>query len=304
MLAANIWRRIKSRSSKVFKNPEAILDKAIRDGLPKIVHGPCRYLVTKKFPDGEAQKVAATVEARRKEIATTLKGPIEIIYSPKPGSAVNPERPAEGERLLFSAERVANTGKNAQWGGFLYLCARQAGARSGIELGACAGLSAYYLASAPNMEQLITIEGSSALADVARETLRPVADRARVVTALFNEALDDLLPEMKDIDLVYIDGHHEKVATLTYFERLKPILAPGALVLFDDISWSQDMRDGWDTICQMAGMSDCIDLGAVGVCIWDPEVAKARVWDLRSMAGFSGVGKPHGWDKKAGTIVD
>ena len=154
------------------------------------------------------------------------------------------------------------------------------------------------------MERHITIEGSSALADVARETLRPLGDKVRVVNALFNEALDDLLPEMKDIDLAYIDGHHEKIATLTYFERLKPILAPGAIVLFDDISWSQDMREGWDTICQMAGMSDCVDLGAVGVCIWNPNVAKARVWDLRSMAGVSGVGKPHGWNKKAGTIVD
>ena len=304
MLPIKFLRRISSRFSKIFKNPEAILANAIKDGLPEVVHGPCRYLVTKTFPDAEAQRVADTVEKRRKEIATTLKEPIEIIYSPKPGSADNPERPAEGARLLFSAERVANTGKNAQWGIFLYLCAREAGARKGIELGSCAGLSAYYLSLTPSMERLITIEGSAALADVARETLRPLGEKTQVVNALFNAALDDMLPNMKDIDLAYIDGHHEKVATLTYFERLKPVLAPGALVLFDDISWSQDMREGWDAICQMAGMSDCIDLGVVGVCIWNPKADKARVWDLRSMVGVSGVGKPHGWDKKAGTIVD
>jgi predicted O-methyltransferase YrrM len=184
------------------------------------------------------------------------------------------------------------------------LVACEARARSAIELGACAGLSGYYLGAAPTMERLITIEGSAALAEVARNTLAPLGGRAQVIAALFNDALDDLLPGCAPIDLAYIDGHHEKIATLTYFERLKPVLSDGAILLFDDISWSQDMRDGWDQICAMPRLSHCIDLGVVGLCIWDPTATRAKVWDLRQMVGATGVGKPHGWDKQAGEMVD
>lgn len=39
------------------------------------------------------------------------------------------------------------------------------------------------------------------------------------------------------VDLAYIDGDHEKVATIRYFERIKPHLNPDAVVIFGDISW-------------------------------------------------------------------
>ena len=276
----------------------AALDKAIRDGLPSPLLAPCRYLVTGAFPDDSSRRVAEAVEARRDEISA-MRDPVEIIYSPEPGSVTDWDRPSEGETLLFSPARVASTGKSARWGGFLYLVAREFGCRSGIELGACAGLSAYYLGSA--VERLVTVEGSAALADIARETVAPLPG-VRVVNALFNDALDAVGEDR--FDLAYIDGHHEQMATLRYFERLQPSLEPGGVILFDDISWSQDMRDGWERVCAMPDLSDCVDLGEVGLCIWRPGVAKARVWDLRRIAGSRGVGRPHGWGRKPMELVE
>ena len=135
MPATTISGKVKSLIDRAFQNPRSMLEKAISDGLPEIVHEPCRYLISGEFPDQESQAVAERVESRRAEIATTLEGPIEIIYSPKPGSAETPDRPEEGSRLLFTPERVASTGKNAQWGGFLFMCARSASSRTAIELG-------------------------------------------------------------------------------------------------------------------------------------------------------------------------
>jgi hypothetical protein len=304
MTPINFYGKARALISKVVHQPGALLNKAIADGMPQIAIVPCRYLIDGTLPDVNSRDVAEIVEARRRNIASSLEGPIEIIYSPKPGSAGDPSRPTEGERLLFSPERVANTGKNAYWGGFLHLTAREAQARSAIELGACAGLSAYYLGSVPSMERLITIEGSAALARIARDTLRPLGTKVHVINALFNDALDELVPGCAPIDFAYIDGHHERVATLTYFERLKAVLASGAVILFDDISWSQDMRDGWNEISRMPSISHCIDLGVVGLCIWEPGATQARIWDLRPIVGVSAVGNPHGWDKKAGEIVD
>src|SRR6185312_4343070 len=114
---------------------------------------------------------------------------------------------------------------------------------AGLELGACAGISAIYLSSAPQMKSLITVEGSAPLAGLAAESLQPFS-HARVVNALFDDAIDAELPGVK-LDLAYIDGHHEKVATIHYFNKIRPYLQPGAVVIFDDVSWSRDMREAW-----------------------------------------------------------
>lgn len=303
MSASAIYRRFVKLLRNPFRNPQALLAKAIKDGLPQVAIAPLRFVVD-GILDPETKRVEETVEARRMEISTKLEGPIEIIYSPKPGSMANSTRPVEGDRLYFSAKRVANTGKDKFWGIFLHLIARETGARSAIELGACAGLSAYYLGLSPSIERLITIEGSSALADIARDTLSPLGERAHVITGLFNDVLDEIIPDCVHFDLAYIDGHHEKIATLNYFERLKPVLSGDAVVLFDDISWSQDMRDAWNEICAMPCISDCIDLGAVGVCLLNPAASRPRIWDLRQLSGVTSVGNPHGWDLKPGQVVE
>ena len=295
------WKRIGTHLDR--RKKAAFLGDLQRRGFPAALVCPTTYLVTRRA-DAQTVRVSAAAEARRAEIAATPGEPIEIIYSPKPGSARNCERPAEGARLLFSYDRVAHTGKDAKWCTFLLLCARESRARTVVELGACAGISAYYLASAPSVERLVTVEGSAALADIARETLRPVADRADVHNGLFDDALDRLLPGLGEVDFAYIDGHHESVATMHYFRRMKPRLAKGAWVLFDDISWSSDMRDGWNAIVAMPGFSHCVDYGTVGVCLWSGEDTVGRVWDLRSISGHTAIGSPHGWGLDAGSVAD
>lgn len=280
------------------------LDVHIQKGLPVGLVEACRFIATRSYPDERSREVADAAEARRREIALSGADPIEIIYSPKPGSASDKEHPEEGARLLFSPQRVASTGKDQDWGSFLYLCARDAGARQVIELGACAGISTFYLASAPSVERLVTIEGSPALAEIASKTVAPFGQTVEVVPQLFNHALDHVLPEMPAIDLAYIDGHHEKVATIRYFERIRPNLRPGALVIFDDIMWSHDMREAWEFIISTSGFADCVDLGAVGVCLWDGKTSTARVWDLREVSGHTLIGNPHGWDRQEGELVN
>jgi predicted O-methyltransferase YrrM len=164
-------------------------------------------------------------------------------------------------------QQIANTGKKQKWATALLLLAKEIKASKAIELGSCAGLSARYIASAESITELITVEGSEELSIIATETLKH-NHNARVVNALFDDALDtELTNKGKDFDLAYIDGHHEKAATIHYFKRLLPYLKPGALVLFDDVSWSYDMREAWDELSAHPEFSHAIDFGVVGACI-------------------------------------
>jgi predicted O-methyltransferase YrrM len=93
---------------------------------------------------------------------------------------------------------------------------------------------------------LWTIEGSPQVAAIADETLRTLnfASRASVIRGPFHQKLLPTIVERR-FDLVFVDGHHDGAATLRYFEQIKPRLQRGAIVIFDDIEWSDDMRRAW-----------------------------------------------------------
>lgn len=270
-----------------------------RRRIPLVIIPALEYLVfgeTKR----EVKKNANKIEKVRKKIADYDEESIEILYSPQPGSSdyqsKQESRPAPGQKMEFSMEQVANTGKDRRWGIVLHLLARSACCETILELGACAGISGSYLASSPHCQRFITVEGSAALAELAKDTIDRFADRAEVYNLLFDDALDKVLPELDSIDFAFIDGHHEKRATIHYWKRIKPNLADSAVVIFDDISWSYDMREAWNYLSRKGGFSHAMDLGVVGVCLWRGEETETTYWNLQPVVGGKEIGDPHGWD--------
>lgn len=269
----------------------------VRKGLPPRLTPMINYLVSGRA-ESCAESAADAAEKRRSEIAAS-GGNVPVLYSPKPGTcgkdAGIEARPQPGRALQFSAQRVAATGKDRRWGTSLYLLARGFNASVVFELGACAGISAMYLASVPGVKKLITVEGSKALADIARESLKN-HENAVVINALFDDALNDA---PRGIDFAFVDGHHEMVATIHYFNRLVPCLVPGAVVVFDDVSWSRDMRAAWDTLSRRKEFSHAIDLGVMGICIVKSErespLSAPAYWDLQPIVGRCPIGNPQGW---------
>ncbi|WP_423818437.1 class I SAM-dependent methyltransferase [Salinimicrobium sp. TIG7-5_MAKvit] len=51
-----------------------------------------------------------------------------------------------------------------------------------------------------------------------------------------------------NFDLLYIDGNHQKEATLSYFEKLLPTVHNNSVMIFDDIHWSKGMEEAWEEI--------------------------------------------------------
>ncbi|UZH54849.1 class I SAM-dependent methyltransferase [Salinimicrobium tongyeongense] len=49
-------------------------------------------------------------------------------------------------------------------------------------------------------------------------------------------------------DLIYIDGNHQKEATLSYFKKLLPTVHNDSVMIFDDIHWSKGMEEAWEEI--------------------------------------------------------
>lgn len=139
-----------------------------------------------------------------------------------------------------------------------------------LELGTCLGLSAAYQAAAlaeNGAGRLVTLEGGAALADHARRHLDALELTAEVevVTGPFAETLPDVLLRLAPVDYVFLDGHHDPVATARYVDVLLPHLARPALLVLDDIAWSVGMRRAWRALVAHPEVTAHADLLVIGL---------------------------------------
>ncbi len=281
----------------------------ISDGFPALMRDPVLFLTGWK-PGAAVSEWITRIEQIRADIAAQGQQKVGILYSPPPISSGETDtqnlRPMPGKSVEFTMEQIAHLGKDDKWGAFLHLCAKSIRAQAILEMGACAGISGCYLASSPDCRQFVTIEGSPALAQLAEKSLSKVTCNAVVHNALFDAGLDQIFSQLQHpIDFAFIDGHHEKLATIHYFQRLQPKLNTPSMVVFDDISWSGNMRDAWRIIAASEGLTHAIDLGNVGVCIWDGATERPRYWDLQPLVGRVPIGDSGvGWSRTAGVILD
>jgi predicted O-methyltransferase YrrM len=179
---------------------------------------------------------------------------------------------AKGGRVVRRlGELCRSASKPQQWATALFKIVRTLRPRVALELGTCLGISAAYQASALRLNgsgKLITLEGSPAVAEIARRTLAGLAlENSEVVVGRFADSLPDVLTKLSgEIDYVFVDGHHDERATLDYFEQIRPHLAAGAIVIFDDIEWSMGMRRAWATVSAHPALSEAVSTGPMGIC--------------------------------------
>jgi predicted O-methyltransferase YrrM len=161
--------------------------------------------------------------------------------------------------------------KSAFWCRLLFTLVRTLRPRTCIEMGTAVGISAAYQAAALAMNghgHLVTLEGAGSLADVAKTNFRQLGlDTVTVVVGRFQDTLSGILRRSSPVDYVFVDGHHDERATLAYFEQLLPFLADNALLVFDDIAWSEGMRRAWKAIASSPRAGIAVDLGPVGLCL-------------------------------------
>jgi len=297
----NFIRRIKAY---FFANKRKKVYIALADEINDVRLNPMlQFLLLNKLAFQDKEKIA-TIERLRSSLYKDGNPLIPVYYSPKPGSSGSVDHPSNtlshGEIIYFSAKWIAKvTSKNSYWATVLYLCAEHSKAKQILELGSCAGISGAYMLSSSAVEHLFTIEASQNLAKIAQCTLDKIKKGGLVINSFFSKGMQFLFKENNlKFDLVYIDGHHEKVATLKYYEMIKPYLNSTALVIFDDIYWSKDMSEAWEIIKNMPGFKICIDIGMFGLCVWDNATLLPKYVSLSEYTyGLKKWkhGKPHGW---------
>lgn len=137
-----------------------------------------------------------------------------------------------------------------------------------FELGSGVGLSGVCLGLAmPPDARLDTIEGNSDTVKVARRTIASagLSQRATVHAGRFEDVLGDVLADAAPVDFLFIDGHHQEDPTQRYFEQALDHLSSGAVIVLDDIHWTDGMTRAWNRIRERPEVAFSVDAGGLGV---------------------------------------
>lgn len=141
-----------------------------------------------------------------------------------------------------------------------------------LELGTSLGIMTAYLAAAREEATVHTIEGNPSLSTIAQDNAGRLALKNIVFhTGRFSDILPELIENPCSIDFILIDGDHRGDALREYFTMLKPALSSNAIVMIDDIRWSEDMYEAWKAILQDPDVTCSLDYFSFGLLFFSKD---------------------------------
>jgi len=232
------------------------------------VHSPFVYrLIDKVIYDFEPKKVYAGIEALRKQLLNDKRS-IQVTDLGA-GSKVNND---QTKKISDIARNALKPRRLAQ---LLYRLAADLKPLNIIELGTCLGITTVYLQNASPKAKVYSLEGSPETAAVALETFQKAGlTNIAEITGNFDDTLPGVIKELDQLDFVFVDGNHQRDATIKYFEWCLAKVHEDTMLIFDDIYWSEGMKEAWQEIKAHPRVTVTVDLFWIGLVFFKKGQAK------------------------------
>lgn len=144
-----------------------------------------------------------------------------------------------------------------------------------LEMGTSLGISGAYMSLGHPHARCISLEGSAEIARVAQQTtLQCNCSHIDIRIGQFSQTLLQALEDLGTVDFVFVDGNHQKDATIEYFETIFPYCNEHTILVFDDIYWSQGMLEAWQHIIADTRVRISIDLCKLGIVFFRTGIVK------------------------------
>ncbi len=239
------------------------------------MHSPFIFhFITHVLNDKTVYPEYARVEAMRQQLLTDQT--VLTIDDFGAGSSVS----NTNRRTVASIAK--NAAKPKKFGQLLYRIANIYRPKTILELGTSLGISTAYLSLANPDARVITLEGSTAIADKAKQNFQTLhLDSITLVKGNFDEKLASIVGGLSTVDLAFIDGNHRREPTERYFQQLLPKLNNESILVFDDIHWSREMEEAWETIKEHPSVRCTVDLFFIGIVFVRKEFKEKQHFSIR-----------------------
>ena len=203
---------------------------------------------------------------------------IDIHRRRLPAATVAASRAAPDRPERDPSEWLAEASRACQWmslppilGRLLTRLVRELSPRSCLELGTGFGISTAYQAAALELNgagRMVSLDVAE-MTEIAAPGLSELglAQRIDLIPGLIEETLEDACVRAAPIDYALLDADHTEAGTLAAFDAIHPALSENALVVLDDINWTDGMRRAWRVIGEREGVGAAISLRRLGIAI-------------------------------------
>ncbi|MEM8939103.1 MAG: class I SAM-dependent methyltransferase [Bacteroidota bacterium] len=169
-----------------------------------------------------------------------------------------------GKTLTRTISLIARTSvSNKKFSSFLNLLITFLKVSSVLETGTSLGINALYLAHSVN--SLVTIEGSEALASLARKNFKFCNKKnIRLVKANMYQALESEIIKNKP-DFIFLDADHRSTAVAFCINLILKHTPSVKCIVIHDIYWSRDMYEMWNQLIDDPRFTLSIDIFQAGL---------------------------------------
>ncbi len=172
--------------------------------------------------------------------------------------------------------------KPAKYGQLLFRMAHHYAPETITELGTSLGITTAYLAAACENARVVTLEGTSQIAAIAKSNFNKLGLRnIELVEGNFDNTLLPVLQSLEKVDMVFVDGNHRYEPTMQYFRQMLPYVHESSVVIFDDIHWSSETEKAWEEIVADTSVTLSIDLFFIGIVFFRKEQKVKQHFTIR-----------------------
>lgn len=239
------------------------------------MHSPFIFhFITKVLNDQQHYAVYDTVECLRGKLLNDQA--LLTVEDMGAGSSLS----KTNTRTVASIARTA--AKPKKFGQLLYRMAKAYQPATILELGTSLGMSSSYLALGNTGSSVITMEGAKEVAAVARNNFQQVGlTNITIEEGNFDMILPKVLIALPVVDFAFIDGNHRQEPTERYFRKILPHINNDSIVVFDDIHWSKEMEQAWETIKSDPTVRCTVDLFFIGIVFFRQEFKEKQHFVVR-----------------------
>ncbi len=238
-------------------------------------HSPFLFdFITKVLNDKKQYSIYQNIEDLRKQLLTN-----NTILEVEDFGAGSKTKLTKQRRIKDIAATSLKTKKFAQ---LLFKIVQYYQPNTILELGTSLGTTSAYLASGKKDAKVITMEGSSAIAAIAKENFKKLSlQNIQIIEGNFDETLSNSLEQLHIIDVAFLDGNHRYEPTVRYFNSILPKLNKQSIVILDDIHWSEEMELAWNEIKNNKSVTLSIDLFTIGIVLFKDEFKVKQHFSIR-----------------------
>ena len=136
------------------------------------------------------------------------------------------------------------------------------------------------MAAADSRNSVTTMEGSESVLNIAQDVWRALKLEniqwvaGNIDDTLFSYARENAESASQKWDLVFVDANHTYEATTRYVDFLLPRLTEKGMLIVDDIHYSEQMEQAWQTLKDDARVTTSMDLYHCGILFVDKHYLK------------------------------